>query len=107
MPRTPRKSRGLIVSRAAPSHFETQLFSMLRVTWLLNSSPIAAITAPSANLPPPATDAVPPTTAEIARPATRFCVGRIGPTAAPAAAESAPGPHLPPDATAAPHPTAA
>src|SRR5262245_23338629 len=73
----------------------------------LNISPSAAVTAPSANLPPAATEATPPAVAVIDTRATKLFVGRIGPTAAPVAADSAPAPHLPPEATAEAHPTAA
>src|SRR5688500_9473625 len=83
---------------------------------LLNKYPKAPVTAPLANLPPPATLPRPPRIADAAVPPSRWPISVLalgnalpirGAPAALTPAARAPGPHLPPDATADRQPTAA
>src|SRR5262249_9813269 len=65
----------------------------------LNRYPKAPVAAPLANLPPPATEARPPSVVLATNAAWNDSLLTIGPANAGIAAESAPGPHLPPEAT--------
>jgi hypothetical protein len=71
----------------------------------LNKYPKAPVTAPLANLPPPATEPTPPSTALATRRPPKFKSVSAGPAAAPSPPESAPEPQLPPEATDEPQPT--
>ena len=74
---------------------------------ILNKYPNAAVTAPLPNLPPPATEARPPTRECAMSPSVLPSPVNSGPANDPAAPDNAPGPHLPPEAMAERQPTAA
>src|SRR6476660_5258831 len=73
----------------------------------LKRYPNAAVSAPLANLPPPATEANPPSTDVATSLTSKLRPRSRGPANEPTAPARAPGPHLPPEATAEPQPTGA
>src|SRR5262249_9797767 len=73
----------------------------------LNRYPNAPVMAPFANLPPPATEARPPSTAFDTTLAAKFCPLMNGAAAEVIPPARAAGPHLPRDATAEAQPTRA
>src|SRR3569832_2217489 len=71
----------------------------------LNRYPNAAVVAPLANLPPPSSAAVPPSTTRITNPS--YCLGRELPAHSENPAPNAPDPQFPPEADALMHPAPA
>src|SRR3569832_1918790 len=64
----------------------------------LNRYPNAAVVAPLANLPPPSSAAVPPSTTRITN--QSYCLGRLLPAHSENPAPNAPDPQIPPEADA-------